>query len=212
MGWVKAWVVGIIGLGLTPLAWGAVLFESAQRTVTHQTSGTTLNPGPAPQWLGARFALPQGGNVTSVGGEIMQIDSGSLFAAIVRLDGPTALPHGSPFTNEELAAEATFTAPKPSSLVDVPMAVSLPPGEYGLIFGSGMFGANAHGALTFEPGLPGVSYFDWYDSSGGTQPFWQQGGFSPGYFVVNGTVPEPAGMGFFAAVGALCVRRRGGRR
>jgi hypothetical protein len=166
----------------------------------HQTAGTALSPPPSVQFLGARFALPQGAEVTSVGGEIVQYDAGSLFAAIVRLDGPTALPHGAPFTNEELVAEATFTAPKPSSLVDVPMAVTLPPGEYGLVFGSGMFGASADGAMVFETTLPGVSYFDWYDSSGGTQPFWQQGTFSPGYFVVNGTVPEPGAVG---AVGVL---------
>src|SRR5438067_7280144 len=156
---VKAWVVGAMVLCSTLSARGAVLFESSQHTAVHQTAGTSLNPGAAPQWLGARFALPQGGNVTSVGGEIVEIDSGSLFAAIVRLDGPAALPHGAPFTNEELVAEATFTGTKPSTLVDVPMAVTLPAGEYGLLFGSGMFEASAHGAMIFETGLPGVSYF-----------------------------------------------------
>src|SRR5438067_53893 len=79
--------------------------------------------------------------------------------------------HGTPFTTEELLGEATFTASKPSTLVDVPLPISLPPGEYGLVFGSGMFGAGAHGAMVFESGLPGVSYLDWYDSTGGNQPF-----------------------------------------
>jgi hypothetical protein len=207
MGSVKAWVVGVMIVAWVSFARGDVLFESAQRTSTHQAAGTSLLPPPSVQFLGARFALPQGAEVTSVGGEIVQFDSGSLFAAIVRLDGPTALPHGAPFTSEELLAEATFTAPKPSTLVDVPMSISLGPGEYGLVFGSGMFGASAHGGLVYETTLPGVSYFDWYDPFAQGQPFWQQGTFLPGYFVVNGTVPEPGGI-VGLVVGIAGVRRR----
>jgi hypothetical protein len=211
MGYLKAWAVGAMVLGVGSWARGAVLFESSQHTAVHQTGGTVLSPAPPVEFLGVRFALGQGAEVTSVGGEIAQLDSGSLFAALVRLDGPTALPHGSPFADDELLAVATFTGTKPSSAVDVPMHLSLGPGEYGLIFGSGMFGADAHGTMIYETGLAGVSFFDWYDPFAQGQPIWQPGGFVPAYFVVNGTVPEPGAVQFFGAVGVLCVRRRAER-
>jgi hypothetical protein len=211
MGWVKAWAVGTIVLGVAHVAGGAVLFESAIRTKTGQGGGTSVSGGATKQWLGARFHLSQDAAVTSVGGELVQFNGNALFAAIVRLDGPTSLPHGSPFDAQELLAETTFSAPAPSALVNVPLAVSLAPGDYGLVFGSGMFGASGEGAMPSETNLSNSSYFYWYDPTGQGHPVWNQGTFPPAYFVVNGTVPEPGAIGFFGAVGVLCVRRRGRR-
>src|SRR5262245_12118734 len=60
---------------------------------------------------------------------------------------PTALPSGAPF-DSTLVASTTFNAGFPSTDLLTPLSVTLPPGDYALIFGSGLFGAVAEGFMT----------------------------------------------------------------
>lgn len=134
-----------------------ILHESATLGV-ESTGGWGVGLG---QFLGSRFYVDSFVQVTGVGGHLFS-SGGQLFAAIVQLDGPDAVPSGSPF-NETLLATATFDARLPSTDVRTPLSVTLAPGWYGLIFGSGMFGATGSGGM---PGnnsdTPGrASYFCW---------------------------------------------------
>jgi len=101
-----------------------------------------------------------------VGGHLSGFDL--MFAAIVLLNGSSALPAGSPFEDEEVVAQAVFRPTTLSSDIRVPLSVILVPGDYAVIFGSGLFGAGpseplrAVGAMTMNnQQLSGSSKFFW---------------------------------------------------
>jgi hypothetical protein len=148
-------------------------------------------------------------NVTDVGGHIDSSVPGTLFAAIIKLTSPTALPVGFPFTGTELMASTTFTPPDPSADILTQMSVTLVAGDYALIFGDGgTFGTTSSGAMPANnTDLPGASYFFW------TGSVWLDGGFSNTRFVVVGTaavVPEPGTLAMFGLglAGLGLARRR----
>jgi len=111
----------------------------------------------------------------------------------VELSGP--VPAGSPFTGGEVLASTVFTPGLASSDVSVPLSVTLPPGDYAIIFGSGLLGATAGiGAMAqnnvVTPAGSG-SYFGWSVANGSiwitsTSPTL----FGDARFTVNGNVLE----------------------
>ena len=159
-----------------------VIHESATLGPIGQFGGLNFNPN---RFLGSRFSLTQTVQVTAVGGHLGR-NNGELFAAIVSLSSPIALPVGSPFNPNEVVAFATFSEPRSGAGSDdilVPLNVTLDPGDYGLVFGSGEFGT---GGMGFMPqsntDISGqASYFMW---TGG----WQDPGFSDIRFVVVGFI------------------------
>jgi PEP-CTERM motif len=182
-----------------------IVFESA-------TLGPTGFMFPAPsildlQFLGSRFAVTNTVRVTSVGGHLEGI-SGTFFAAIVSLSSPTALPSGSPFDTTTVAT-TTFTAPFPSDDILVPLSATLGPGNYGLIFGTGQFGAaGGDGAMPENNvDLFGTApYFIWVAGAA-----WQDNGplHDLRFVVMGDNVPEPAsvvlfGLGGFGLCGLCC--------
>ena len=70
---------------------------------------------------------------------------GTLFGAIVSLTNSSALPTGNPFDTTTVA-ETTFSLPTGYTDILVPLSVTLPAGEYGLVFGGGVGGPGAFGA------------------------------------------------------------------
>jgi hypothetical protein len=144
------------------------LFESATfggaPLIDGQAGGIALL---STQFLGARFEVDDTLQVQSVGGDIVAIAGGSLFAAIIPLNSLSALPSG-PLGSLDVIAETTFTAPFPGGDVSVPLSATLEPGVYGLLFGSGLFGATGEGAMPRDnkeiPG--GASLFDYHMSAG----------------------------------------------
>jgi len=188
-----------------------IIYESA-------TLGTTgLNVGGWGLWdtqyLGSRFTVNTETVVTSISGHME--GEGTLFGAIVKLSGPGALPVGSPFTGSELLASGTFTASEPSSEQTLAMLVTLAPGDYGVIFGTGLFGATGLGGMpqasdTGSVDIGSASYFFWFGDP--TGPSWQDGGFNAVRFVVNGeteSVPEPSTFLLLGAgLGGLALLRR----
>jgi hypothetical protein len=139
-------------------------------------------------YLGSRFSVASVTEIESVGGHIRGL-SGEIFAAIVSLQGPIALPSGSPF-DDTTVASTVFTAPTPSDDILVPLPVTLQPGDYALIFGSGQFGAEGSGGMpTNNVDFPGrASYFKWPGNYNQYWSFYNGGGLR---FVVMGTA-EPA--------------------
>ena len=217
--------------GLPRQAAAGVIYESAlPGPMDWPQAGAWLSPL---EFEGVAFHLDRGALVTAVGGELSRYvggvtpGEGALFAVIVRLSGPSALPSGNPFNAGTTVAATTFdfVSPLDSYIgmypvpVDlrIPLSVGLEPGDYGLVFGAGRFGSpfTAQGtiALTAVP-IAGVSpfYFGW-NSNDGVTGYWHSVGGAPMAmrFVVEGeVVPEPACI-VLAAIG-LAVMAAGRRR
>lgn len=197
--------IGILSLVFFGQVQGTIIHQSALLGTTGQGGGVSLYSN---QFLGSRFTISGAAvNVESIGGHMYNF-SGSLFGAIVSLSGPNALPSGNPFDLTTLAS-TNFTGPFPSADILTPLSVTLSPGDYAVIFGSGQFGASGSGAMpNNNTDLPGASYFFW------TGYNWQNGGFTKARFVVEGTViPEPTtfllfGMGLLGIVAYGWRRKR----
>lgn len=109
------------------------------------------------QFIGASFSVNQTTEVDAIGGHFNNIDAspsfsaflglgGTIFGAIVNL-GSSGLPTGSLTQLDRVLAYSVFT---PNSGMDSQVSINatLLPGTYGLIFGSGLFGANGKTTLT----------------------------------------------------------------
>jgi hypothetical protein len=161
------------------------------------------------QFLGARFLITAPETLVSVGGEFQNM-SGSLFAALVPLSSMTSLPVGNPsagipFNPGEVMASEAFNVDLglTPQVVTVPFSANLSPGVYGIVFGTGMFGATGYYAQPgAPPGMPahyriaGSSSFFW-----STEPYrWMD----THYFtdeelnIMITLVPEPSAMAVMA--------------
>jgi hypothetical protein len=171
---------------------GELIFESA-------TMGPPGFSGPSlfnTQFIGSRFYIDRQTAVTAVGGHIL--GTGTLFGAIVSLGGSTSLPTGHPF-GSELLATTVFNAPTTSIDVRAPLSVTLAPGYYGLVFGSGLFGAAGSGMMVDDnQAIPGQNSPFWWGEYTTKTWGWNALTESPNHatrFVVEGTrVPEPSTM------------------
>jgi hypothetical protein len=207
--YISLCALAVISLGVSPLAQGAVIHESATLGPTAQYGGGVLVD--SMQFLGSRFSVDRVVEVEFVGGHLWGID-GTLFAALVALSSPTALPSGSPFDMTTVAT-TVFTPQYPSNDTFFPLPVTLIPGDYALIFGSGQFGAEGVFAAMPEVNfdIPGqASYFVWSTLYG---QMWNESEnlISRIRFVVIGTVvPEPNSARLFGlgSLGACGFFRR----
>jgi hypothetical protein len=184
----------------------AIIHESASPGPTGQTSGF---PAEATQWLGSRFSLSEAFNVTQIGGHLFGT-GGTIFGAIIALASPGATPAKQADVLSSVIASTTFSPPTPSADVRTPLSVTLPAGDYALVFGSGALTASGFALMPDNnTDLPGASYFicDAPDRCA-------NGGFLSNLrFVVEGTVvPLPAALPLLAtalaALGLLGWRRR----
>ena len=118
---------------------------TAQADIIHETAYLSGTGVTVPilslddSYYGSRFSVYNTVEVESVGGHLRgDSGSGTLFAAIISLSSPTALPSGSPF-DMTTVANTVFSAAYPSDDILVPLSVTLNPGHYALVFGSGQF-------------------------------------------------------------------------
>lgn len=173
----------------------AIIHESATLGPTGNTLGNTVA---STQFMGSRFTLNQTMVIDHIGGHLRQFENGSLFGAIVRLTSPTALPIGTPFDLGEVLAHTTFTTTFLSSDLLIPLSVTLNPGNYALIFGSGLFGATGIGSMALtNTDIPGSdSYFFWDGRTfQNSVPRWRNNSLNNLRFVVTGNpIPEPGTM------------------
>jgi len=139
-----------------------VLLESATLGETGLMGGWAIVSF---QFLGGRFFVEEPTAVTAIGGHMD--GGGLLFGVIVRLEGPEALPVGSPFIDEEVVLVKTFAPPRPSAdfLVETD-EVTLEPGHYAIVYGAGLYGTDGSGSATHrgQRDLVGASYISRVDN------------------------------------------------
>jgi hypothetical protein len=199
------------------MAQGTVLFESALNTQT-DNSGSGIGPTAFP---GAGFEVPAGTqwNLTGVGGHIRNDGQGNflIFGAIVSLSGPNQPPMGDPFNGGEVIASATFQPTLTMSDQVMPLSISLTPGSYAVVLGSGLFGATgtANMASTTGTYLAGSRMHyngEWnnYPTTalpmGADVDVWR--------FIIEGNavpVPEPAALFVLGAIGLVTLSSRSAR-
>ena len=177
------------------------------------------------QFIGASFAISQATKVDAIGGHFNNFADypdfglgGAVFGAIVKL-GSNGLPVGDLSKLDGVLAYKVFT---PDSGVDsqTSIDVTLQAGQYGLVFGSGLFGADGRSSLTFvQPGEATTSNGAVMSLNNSSFPTWGWMDDTPNRFrlFVSGSpvssVPEPQAWWMLAVGVAGCGlvhRRRSG--
>lgn len=170
------------------------------------------------QYLGVRFNVAQGFDVTAIGGEFLGHNNGSIFGALVRLNGPSDFPDSSDFTSSDVLGHATLSPLALRGDQSTGLSVHLAPGTYGLVFGSGRFGTTGSASLYGGTNNPPASFFFWssQESTGGifhegtiAGRFFVEGTTSPSEVV---TTPLPSPLSGGIALSGLVVGRRLFRR
>ena len=192
---------GVVAAQESTLILESVPFDSVD---TGTAGGFTVNDE---QFLGWRFDLDSPLQVTDIGGAFFSFSFDSeIFGAIISLSGPDALPLGSPFLPEEVLAVTTFTTPLGHNDLLTPLEVKLEPGNYGLVFGSGLFGATGSSTMSFLNGRPPGSseFFRWDVDPPPIGARWRSPS-SPKRFVIVGStsVPETSPRLSLLALGTL---------
>lgn len=199
---VFALVAPTVAVMSAAAAMGEVVFESGALGPTGLTfadfGGGTRPSGSYVSdfaFTGVRFELIQPALSSRVGGHFV-IEPGhddSFFGAIVRLDSSSDFPDSGDLSSLDVLGQTLLSFPTASTEVFGPLELSLDPGWYALVFGSGQFGATGQGAaLANNPDIGSPSYIGhqggpgWFDFS--TLP----GPFEDFRLVVEGKfVPEP---------------------
>lgn len=116
-------------------------------TLVLQGDGTTAGNGfsGGSVFIGADFTVTAPTTISSIGASFgdtaVTAGSGAIFGAIVSVDPTTGLPTQPIETLSTITlADAVFT-PATDGDTSVSLDVTLQPGTYGLVFGSGLFGA-----------------------------------------------------------------------
>jgi len=186
------------------------IFQSA--TYTGNDSGEyIIQDG---RFIGAAFTLTQATEITAIGAQFGGFPSGTIFGAIIPVG-----PQGPAFTASDIAshslADVVFgvqTTPVTDLTVSLTAPITLAAGTYGVVFGSGVFGASGWAGLGWENdavGSPNL-FQTLFDDT------WQSFGDNGVRIFVDGNavaaVPEPSTWAMmilgFAGVGFMTYRRR----
>jgi len=176
---------------LTAFADFSFTWESATAAMNPQTEGVPVVA--TIQFIGARFSLEDPVHLEQIGASFYAInESDTFFAAIVAFDLGFDLPRGLPFEDGEVLGSTILQPGTNLTEALASISLTLDPGNYGIVIGTGLYGASGVG------GMPNnnsdhlhSSYFRWSDIPMQT-PEWSYGG--DGYrFLINGqVVPEPS--------------------
>jgi hypothetical protein len=215
-------VLVLAGLVAVPASAG-ILYETATNGGLDPGAGLVVDQV---QFLGSRFTLGFSSQVTGIIAEMEFVPPGvnSFFMTVLQLTGPGTLPNnltGDPFGGTPQLYTTTFAAGPLFSAQDVffPVSLSLAPGTYAVVLGSGLFGAPADlgympsGAMSGNIVQPGADLIIWYDDHG-TSTFanatWHNGLNQGERFVIQGTTPEPSSI-VLIALGMTAISVSGRR-
>jgi hypothetical protein len=96
-------------------------------------------------FAGVRFELAQPVMTTAVGGHFVAPNTGTFFGAIIALDDANDFPNSEDLSTSDVLGHTLLTFPTSSAEVYGNLELRLDPGWYGLVFGSGLFGATTDG-------------------------------------------------------------------
>ncbi|MDN3275906.1 PEP-CTERM sorting domain-containing protein [Frankia sp. RB7] len=166
------------------------------------------------RYIGASFTVTQQTMINSIGAQFGAYSYGTIFGAIVPLASSTSLPAGSPTDLASIALGHTILS-MPSQIQDVSgsLSLTLAPGTYGIVFGSGLFGAT--GTAGIGQNNDDVASADFFQYLAAASSDWLAADGEGVRLFVDGTVsavPESSTwammlLGFFG-VGFLAYRRR----
>ena len=94
-------------------------------------------------YVGVRFQLNEPVRTSKIGGHFVSRFELSFFGAIVALDDASDFPDSRDLSTPDVIGATLFTFPVPSDEVFGDLELSLSPGWYALVFGSGRFGADS---------------------------------------------------------------------
>ena len=187
---------------------GALLFESA---TTAKTGPLTFPAGGIRTdfdvFSGVNFFVDSTVHVDRIGGNFHQSQvsgNNQIFGAIVPVDGMLDPPDPADLSSNVLGT-TTINLPLNSFVTEIvsgPLSLTLSPGWYGIIFGSGKFGATGEGIATTQD-ADGPVNTNGILTYALLQPSGQQSIQAPGprYFVK--VVPEPSSNLGFITLGIL---------
>jgi hypothetical protein len=135
---------------LMSLAAGAVATSADAGTIFETATFTGVDTGEYivsdTRYFGVAFTLDQTTEITGIGGQFGSFPSGTIFGAIVSLASATALPDFTPSAIEaDILADVVFAAPSDTTDLTEKLNITLGAGSYGVVFGSGAFGAEGWG-------------------------------------------------------------------
>jgi len=166
-------------LGPTGLEWQDILDQNVL--------GENVKPN---AFTGVRFQLNQPSITSKVGGHFAgPSPNTTIFGAIIRLDNENDFPDSVDLSTSDVLGTALLTFTELSDELFGDLTVSLDPGWYALIFGSGLFGATGNGAaLLNNTDIGSPNYIGFMSGIG-----WGHR-LSNKRFVIDGiAVPEPPG-------------------
>lgn len=183
-----------------------ILFDTAGGPAS--SGGNTLSdnfwPSHRFQVTGITFVVQQ------VGGVFSTTSSLDVFGAIVRLSGPTDLPDTADLSSNDVLATTILHLQGGVNVTEAPLPLTLSPGWYSLVFGTGKFGASMNPNL-FVSLMPGHS-LDGDPTQLTISIHQNDGSFIPqsshGRFFATGIpIPEPSSL-LLAAMAAVGVMVR----
>lgn len=144
-----------------------MIYESAALGPAGVLNGSVIDDS---QFLGVKFELTSQVTTARIGGHFAF--DGPIFGAVVALDGVADFPDSADLSTPDVLGVALLSLPGPSDEVSADLALTLEPGWYALVFGSGLFGATGWGVATdnnLDLGAPAYFFrdpfqgFDWFD-------------------------------------------------
>lgn len=207
-----AFLLVTLTLALAPtVVSAATIFESGTLGPTGIPS-IDINSGATPGtsidlsvYVGVRFQLNQPVATDQIGGHFVSGGLGTFFGAIVKLDNENDTPDSFDFSTPDFLGSTSLTFPFLSSdEVFGNLALSLDPGWYALVFGSGLFGTSGDGnAVRNGIDIGNPTYIAAQPFSGVSVWVDINSDFPNHRFVVNGQiVPEASSM---ALAGVACI-------
>lgn len=206
--------VGLIAATSAMPASAATIYESATANPLALPDGASIT---STQYLAVRFDVTSTVTARRLGGNFGDTSltgNEEIFGAIVSLSAANGFPGSlDPLNTPDVLATTLLDVS--GAGINAPLDVSagigpvtLTPGTYALVFGSGQFGATGDTYASynnFDNGTP--SYFFSADAGTPVQQ-WVDGGFDTVRFFVASDVPEPGMLSAIGIVAASVLLRR----
>ncbi|QXQ07215.1 PEPxxWA-CTERM sorting domain-containing protein [Sphingosinicellaceae bacterium] len=136
--------VAIALLAVSVPANAAVIYQSA--AYSGDDSGEYILS--ADNFMGAAFTLTRTTTITGIGAQFGGFPGGSIFGAVVPLSSRAAFPAGASTALADISlGHVVFAVSQGTQDLVVPLSLTLEAGTYGVIFGSGQFGATGFASL-----------------------------------------------------------------